>query len=94
MLALMLNHMFRNLHLMSSFIAKQGKTIVEKHNIKTWYLMLLKCHHHLQPLLENVIIDQGVDEDYILNILKMTINTSESTKELVSKELLILKGFR
>jgi len=59
---------------MSSFITKQGKTIVEKHNKKTLYPMLLKCHHHLQPLSENVIVDQGVDENYILNIFKMTKN--------------------
>lgn len=93
MLSLMLNHIFKNLHLMSSFIAKQGKTIVDKHNKKTVYPMLLKCHHHLQPLFENVTIDQGVDEDYILNIFKMTRSTSESTKELVSKEPLIFKRF-
>jgi glycyl-tRNA synthetase alpha subunit len=78
---------------MSSFITKQGKTIVEKHNKKTLYPMLLKCHHHLQPLSENVIVDQGVDENYILNIFKMTRIISESTKELVSKEPLIFKRF-
>jgi len=44
-------------------------------------------------LFENVIVDQGVDEDYILNSFKMTRSTSESTKELVSKEPLILKRF-
>jgi hypothetical protein len=39
MLSLMLNHLFKNLCLMSSFITKQGKTIVEKHNKKTLYPM-------------------------------------------------------
>jgi hypothetical protein len=48
---------------------------------------------YLQPLFENVIVDQGVDEDYILNIFKMTRSTSESTSELVSEEPLILKRF-
>jgi hypothetical protein len=43
---------------MSSFIGlKQGKTIIEEYDRKTLYPMLLKCHHNLHPLFENVIVE-------------------------------------
>jgi len=37
--------------------------------------MLLKCHHHLQPLSRNAIVENGVDEDYNLDIFEKTTNT-------------------
>jgi hypothetical protein len=43
---------------MSSFIGlEQGKSIVEKYDIKTLYPMLLECYHHLHSLFENAIVD-------------------------------------
>jgi hypothetical protein len=50
MLSLMLDHKFKNLHLVSSFIGlEQGKANVEEYDKKTLYPMLLKCYHHLHP---------------------------------------------
>jgi hypothetical protein len=49
--------------------------------------MLLKCYHHLHPLFGNVVVDQGVDEDYSLDTFEMTTSTSEPTKKLVNREL-------
>jgi hypothetical protein len=40
--------------------------------------------------LERGVIDQRVEEDRNLNILKTIANTSEPTTKLVNKELLIL----
>jgi hypothetical protein len=53
--------------------------------------MPLKCHHHLHQLakVELGFVDQGVDEDYILNILDKTINTNEQV--IVNKIYLIFK---
>jgi len=94
MLFLMLDPAFKNLHLISSFIVlEQGKAIVEKCDKKTLYPMLLKCHRHLHPLSRNAIVDKGVDEDYNLDIFKMTTNTNELLKGLVNKEFLIFKRF-
>jgi hypothetical protein len=55
--------------------------------------MLLKCHHHLHPLVESesVFANISVDEDCTLDIFEQTTNTTEPTKELVNKELLIFK---
>ncbi len=85
MLSLMLDPRFKNLHLMSSFIGlEQGKSIVEKYDIKTLYPMLLKCYHHLHSLFENAIVDQGFYEDCNLDIFEMTTSTNEPTKEFAS----------
>ncbi len=56
--------------------------------------MLLKCYHHLHPLFENATVDQGVDEDYDLDIFELTTNTNEPMKELISQELLIFIRFQ
>jgi hypothetical protein len=58
--------------------------------------MLLKCHHHLHPLaeVENVFVNISVDEDCSLDIFEQTTNTSEPTKELVNKELVIFKQYQ
>jgi hypothetical protein len=44
--------------------------------------MLLKCNHHLHPLVETEIsfTNIGVDEGCNLNIYEKTINTSEPAK--------------
>jgi hypothetical protein len=58
--------------------------------------MLLKCHYYLHPLVEveNVFVNISVDEDCSLDIFEQTTNTSEPTKELVNKELLIFKRYQ
>jgi hypothetical protein len=50
----------------------------------------------LRPLVEakSVFVNISVDEDYSLDIFEQTTNTSEPTKELVNKELLIFKWCR
>jgi hypothetical protein len=56
-----------------SFIGReQDVTIVEEYDNKSVYLLLLKCHHHLHPLVEfeSVFTNIGVDEDYNLYIFE------------------------
>jgi hypothetical protein len=56
---------------MSSFIGlEQCKAIVQEHDRKTLYPMLLKCNHQLHPLFENVNVDQHVDEIVVWTFLK------------------------
>jgi hypothetical protein len=38
---------------------------------------MLKCYQHLDPLFENVIINQDVDEEYNLEFFEMTTITNE-----------------
>jgi hypothetical protein len=53
MLFLMLDPRFRNLHLLSSlFNHEQMKAIIEEYDTKYLYLMFMKWHHHLHPLVE------------------------------------------
>ncbi len=77
----MWNPSLKNLCLMSSFITfEQDKAIVEKYDRKTF--------HHLHPCFENVIVDQGVDEECVLGIFEMTTCTNyEQVKELVNREI-------
>ncbi len=59
--------------------------------------MFIKCHYHLQPLVEfeRGVVDQRVKEDNNLDILTNDIfeiaNISELTMELINKKLLIFK---
>lgn len=47
-----------------------------------------------KSLFENVVIDQGVDEDSTLDIFEMTTKTNEPAKEYVNKELIIFWSFQ
>ncbi len=48
-----LNPRLKSLRLVSLFIGrKQSVAIVEEYDKKPLYPMLLKCHHHLHPLIE------------------------------------------
>jgi hypothetical protein len=54
---------------MSTLISYEGgKPIVEKYDRNFLFLMLLKCHYHLHPLVksERDIVNQGVEEDHSL----------------------------
>ncbi len=91
-LSLMLDLSFNILCFIFSFIdSKQGVVIFEEYDKKLLYLVPLKYHHHLHQLakVELGFVDQGVDEDYTLNILKQTVNTNEQVKKLVNKKYLI-----
>ncbi len=47
----MLDPRFKSLHIISSFVEKeQGVALVEEYDRKSLYLMLVKCHEHLHPL--------------------------------------------
>ncbi len=58
--------------------------------------MLMKCHHHLNPLVKfkSSFVDQRLDEDCTLNIFEQTASTNEPTRELVDKEFLIFKIYQ
>ncbi len=72
---------------MSSFIGcEQRITIVEKHNERCLYPMLLKSYHHLHPMVgsENEFVYKSLqimNADYSLDILEMASRTSEPSKE-------------
>ncbi len=54
--------------------------------------MLLKCYHHLHPMIEIIgCVDQIEDEDFCLDIFQQITSTSEPSKELVTRVLLIFK---
>jgi len=54
MLFLMLDLRFKNLRLVSSFVGREGVSIVDEYDRRTLYLMLLKCYHHLHPIIESI----------------------------------------
>jgi hypothetical protein len=66
-------------------------SILEEYNKKSLYLMLVKCYHHLHPLTSHgsAFVKERVIENCNPNAFEMTISTSEPTKELVNRELLI-----
>ncbi len=93
----MLNLRFKTFHLVFSFIGcEQGKVIVEKYDKKKLFIMFLKCHYHLHPLVESKggVVDQRVEEDNNLNIFEMIVNISEPTTKLINKELLIFRHYQ
>jgi hypothetical protein len=74
MLSLILDLRFKNLCLVSSFIGcEQQVTIVEEHNERSLYPMLLKSYHHLHPMVgfENEFVEQIVNADYNLDIFEL-----------------------
>jgi hypothetical protein len=75
---------------MSSFIGcEQQVTIVEEHNERSLYPMLLKSYHHLHPMVgfENEFVEQIVNADYSLDIFEMASRTSEPSKEIFKRDL-------
>jgi hypothetical protein len=52
MISLMLDPKYESLHIVPSFIgSEQGVPLLEEYDRKSLYLMLVKCHEHLHPLL-------------------------------------------
>jgi hypothetical protein len=72
-----------------SFVGKeQSVALVEEYDKKILYLMLVKCHEHLHPLVK---LDRNcVDQD----IFEQITSTSELTKKLVKKELLVFRRYQ
>jgi hypothetical protein len=98
MISLMLNPKFKSLCMMSSFVGKErGVVLVEEYDKFFLYLMLVKCHEHLHPLvrLDKNRVDQYIfEQDCNLDIFEQTTRTSEPTEELVKKELLVFKKYQ
>jgi len=52
--SLMLNPIYKSLHIVSSFVGgEQGVILIKKYDRKSLYLMLVKCHEHLHPLVRS-----------------------------------------
>ncbi len=96
MLSLMLDPRFKSFHLVSSFIGLEDcVNILDEYDRKTLYPMLLKCYHHLHPMTKFVgCVNKKTHEDCNLDIFRQTAFTSQSTNELVIRELLILKHYQ
>jgi hypothetical protein len=94
----MLNPKFKSLCVISSFVGKeQGVVLVEEYDKKILYLMLVKCHEHLHPLvrLYKNCVDQDIfEQDCSLDICEQTTPISEPTEELVKKELLVFRRYQ
>ncbi len=58
--------------------------------------MLLKCYHHLHPMIdcEVAFANAKSDEKCSLNIFEMTTSTNELVKKLVNRKLQIFKRFQ
>jgi hypothetical protein len=69
--------------------------IVNEYDKRTLYPMILKCYHCLHPMTKYVgCVDQMIDEDYSLHIFQQIAATSEPTKELVTRDLLIFRHYQ
>jgi hypothetical protein len=95
MLSLMLDPRFKSLRLVSSFVGREeGVNIVNEYDRRTLYPMFLKCYHHLHLMTKFIgCVDQTSDENSSFDIFQHIVLTSEPSKELVTKELLIFKCY-
>jgi hypothetical protein len=78
--------MFNGFPLNFSFIGHEhGMVLVEEYDTRSLYLMSLKCHPHLHPLIEfeNNIVDYRMDQDCNLDIFEIIARKNELTKEYV-----------
>jgi len=91
MLAFMLDPRLKVLRVISSFIGhKHRVSIAKRYNKKSLFPMLLKSYHHLHPLFEvERPFVHRIDEVNNFNIFEMVVNTSDLTKELVNRRLLM-----
>jgi len=90
---LMLDLRFTNLCLVLHLIGCEQTVVIVKESL---YPILSKCDHTLHPLVEfeSGFANQRSGWDYNSDIFKMIINTSESMKKVVNKELLIFKQYQ
>jgi hypothetical protein len=71
MLSLMLNPRFKSFRLVSYFIGHERVVIIIEGYVRKYiYFILLKCYHHLNLVanFQGDIINQGIDEDYNMDI--------------------------
>jgi hypothetical protein len=96
MLSLMLDLRFKTLRLVSSFIGQeQVISIVKECDQQSLFPIILRCYHILHPMVEfGHMVDMETDEKNSLDIFDMFVGTSEPTKKVVNKELLIFKRFQ
>jgi hypothetical protein len=95
----MLDLRFKSLCIVSSFVGReQGVVFVEEYDRKSLYLVLIKCHQHLHPLVRsdrNFVGKNTFDHDCNLDIFEQTISTSyEPPEEFGKRELLIFKRYQ
>jgi hypothetical protein len=85
MFSLTLNPRFKKLYLVSSFVGQEeGVNIVDEYDKKKIRPMFLKYYHHLHPMTKFVVcVDDG---SFIMDIFQQTASTSETSKELATKE--------
>ncbi len=63
---------------------------MDEYDKRSFYPMLLKCYHHLHPVIKFVgCVNQKIDEGYSLDVFQQIAFTFEPTKEFITKELLI-----
>ncbi len=68
---------------------------MNEYDRKTLYPMFLKCYHHLHRMKKSIgCVDQIGDENCSLDIFQQIASTSEPSKELVTKELLIFRRYQ
>jgi len=87
----------KNICLVSSFIDyEDGISIVNEYDKKSLYSMLVKCYYHLHLLVDNrsAFVEELFIENCSLNIFDMNVSTSEPTKELIDRELLIFRRYQ
>jgi hypothetical protein len=63
MLSLMLDFQLKSLCIIFSFVDReQGVVIVQEYDMKSLYLILIKCHEHLHPSIEfeNSFVDHNI----------------------------------
>jgi hypothetical protein len=67
---------------------EQGKAILEQYDKKKLFLMFLKYHYQLHPLVEfeKGVVDRKVEKGSILDIFEMIANISELTIQILSIE--------
>ncbi len=84
----MLDPRFKNLHLVFSCVGQEEcVNIMDEYDKKILHPMFLNCYHHLHPMTKFVVcVDQVDDENFIMHIFQQTACTSETSKELVTKE--------
>jgi hypothetical protein len=101
MLCLILDPIFKSLHLVSSFIGcekgvERGVNIVEEYDKRTLYPMLLKCYHCLHPIVKYEVghACQTTNANCDLDIFEQIPSPSEPLIELITREMLIFRCYQ
>jgi len=78
------------------YLSWASGVIVGNYDRKFLYPMPLKCHYHLQTLVEflNDFVNQKINEDYNLDSFLQISSTIELTKKIVNIILLTFKQYQ